>query len=225
MKEMLSRRFKRTAAVRAAREREESLTLARTGGRDEWGETASFEAASRVEAEEARAGAEIGDSQAEIAAKSEQRNTNGSSEGGWAVLPDLVVVDGGKGQLSSAQQVMRELGLLDVPMVALAKREEEIFLPGRSQPVVLSGRSEALRLLQRVRDEAHRFSNSYNRKLGAKRATRGKLDSVPHIGPVRKKALMREFGTLKGIKEASMEQLLAVPGMDQTAALSLKEHL
>jgi excinuclease ABC subunit C len=91
--------------------------------------------------------------------------------------------------------------------------------------VVLNGRSEALRLLQRVRDEAHRFSNSYNRKLGAKRATRGKLDSVPHIGPVRKKALMREFGTLKAIKEASIEQLMAIPGMDQAAALSLKEHL
>jgi excinuclease ABC subunit C len=120
---------------------------------------------------------------------------------------------------------MRELGLLSVPMISLAKRAEEIFLPGQSRPVVLSGRSEALRLLQRVRDEAHRFSNSYNRKLGSKRATRGKLDSVPRIGPVRKKALMREFGTLKAIKEATLEQLLAVPGMDQAAAASLKEHL
>jgi excinuclease ABC subunit C len=227
MKEMLSRRFKRTAAVRSAREREATLAVAQTGARDDAQNVSSFEAISRIvdERRDADADAEIGESEREVAAKVERQVEAQESEGGWAVLPDLVVIDGGKGQLSAAQEVMRELDLLHVPMIALAKRAEEIFLPGRSQPVLLSERSEALRLLQRVRDEAHRFSNSYNRKLGSKRATRGKLDSVPHIGPVRKKALMREFGTLKAIKEATLEQLLAVPGMDQAAAASLKEHL
>jgi excinuclease ABC subunit C len=90
---------------------------------------------------------------------------------------------------------------------------------------VLEFRSEALRLLQRVRDEAHRFSNTYNRKLGAKRGTRGKLYSVPFVGPARKKALMARFGTLSAIKQASLDELLTVPGIDRRAAASLKEHL
>jgi len=225
MKEMLTRRFKRTATAKANEERKVALALAQSGERDAAERHSSFEAISRIDYENTQPELELGDSEAEVAAKADRPSPDGQVEGGWAVLPDLVVIDGGKGQLSAAQEVMRELGLLEVPMISLAKREEEIFLPGKSQPVVLSGRSEALRLLQRVRDEAHRFSNSYNRKLGAKRATRGKLDSVPHIGPVRKKALMREFGTLKAIKEASLDQLLAVPGMDQVAAQSLKEHL
>jgi excinuclease ABC subunit C len=222
---MLTRRFKRTAAVKAADERKATLALAHSGARQEAVKFGNYEAVTRIDFENAQSEAELGDSEAEVAAKADRKSPDGAAEGGWAVLPDLVVIDGGKGQLSAAQEVMRELGLLEVPMISLAKREEEIFIPGQSQPVVLSGRSEALRLLQRVRDEAHRFSNTYNRKLGAKRATRGKLDSVPHIGPVRKKALMLEFGTVKAIKEASLEQLLAVPGMDQTAAQSIKEHL
>jgi excinuclease ABC subunit C len=225
MKEMLTRRFKRAAVDKVAQSRQQSLALARAGSREEPALASSFEAVARLEYEQALGELELGDSAAVVAAKAEYPGPNGSSEGGWAVLPDLVVIDGGKGQLSAAQEVMHELGLLDVPMIALAKREEEIFRPGSSQPVVLNERSEALRLLQRIRDEAHRFSNSYNRKLGAKRATQGKLDSVPHIGPVRKKALMLEFGTLKGIKEASLEQLMAVPGMDRAAAESIKEHL
>lgn len=225
MKEMLTRRFKRTATVKAAEERKATLALAHSGAREAAVQFGNYEAVTRLDFENAQPEAELGDSEAEVAAKAERKGQDALTEGGWAVLPDLVVIDGGKGQLSAAQEVMSELGLLDVPMISLAKREEEIFLPGKSQPIVLSGRSEGLRLLQRVRDEAHRFSNTYNRKLGAKRATRGKLDSVPHIGPVRKKALMREFGTVKAIKEATIAQLLAVPGMDQAAAQSIKEHL
>jgi excinuclease ABC subunit C len=136
-----------------------------------------------------------------------------------------VVIDGGKGQLSAAQEAMRLAGLLDVPMISLAKREEEIFLPDRSEPIVLSTRSEALRLLQRIRDEAHRFSNNYNRKLGSKRAIRGKLDDVPNIGPVRKKELLRHFGSIKAIRDADINDLLKVRGMDRQAALSIKENL
>jgi excinuclease ABC subunit C len=225
MREMLTRRFKRAAVEKVAQARENSLALARGGAGESPGHGSDYEAVARLEYEQALGEPELGDSEAVVAAKAEAPSVNGASEGGWAVLPDLVVIDGGKGQLSAAQQVMHELGLLDIPMIALAKREEEIFVPGKSEPVMLSERSEGLRLLQRIRDEAHRFSNSYNRKLGAKRATQGKLDSVPHVGPVRKKALMREFGTLKAIREATIEQLMAVPGMDRAAAESIKEHL
>ena len=139
--------------------------------------------------------------------------------------PDLVVIDGGKGQLSAAQEVMRDAGLLDVPMIGLAKREEEVFMPGHSDPLILPQRSGALRLLQRVRDEAHRFSNSYNRQLGSRRAVRSKLDMVPGIGPKRKKELLRHFGSLQAIREASVEELSAVSGMDKAAANSIKENL
>lgn len=232
MQEMLTRRFKRAAAERSAVERVDALMAARNGETRRPAPGAEYEAEAREWSEINDNDAELGDSVGEISRKEERLENNGAdernhaaSEGGWAVLPDLVVIDGGKGQLSSAQQVMRELGLLDVPMISLAKREEEIFLPGRSEPIVLEFRSEALKLLQRLRDEAHRFSNSYNRKLGAKRGTKSKLDSVPHIGPVRKKALMKQFGTVKGIAEATIEQLMAVPGMDRAAAASLKEHL
>jgi excinuclease ABC subunit C len=141
------------------------------------------------------------------------------------VLPDLVVIDGGKGQLNVAYELLTSVGLRDVPLISLAKREEEVFLPGRSEPVVLDVRSEALKLLQRIRDEAHRFSNSYNKKLGSKRGTKSKLDEVPLIGPVRKKALYQKFGSLKGMREATVEELMSVKGMDRAAAQSIKEHL
>jgi excinuclease ABC subunit C len=231
MREMLSRRFRRTAAERAEAERDRALAAARNGDRDEPAPGAAHEATARVEEEqrEEQVAPALGDTVEELAQKERQHAAGSGSDkanwSGWAVLPDLVVIDGGKGQLSSAQQVMKEVGLLDVPMIGLAKREEEVFLPGRSDPVILPARSEALYLLQRVRDEAHRFSNSYNRKLGAKRAVRGKLDQVPGVGPKRKKELMRHFGSLKAIREATIEELSAVPGMDKAAALSIKENL
>lgn len=233
MQEMLTRRFKRAAAERASAEREKALALAHRGVRDDGAPGAEYEAEAREREESSWNEAELGDTVAEIAQKAERLDwagengtaDRGGTEGGWAVLPDLVVIDGGKGQLSRAQDVMETLGLLDIPMISLAKKDEEIFLPGRSEPVVLESRSEALKLLQRVRDEAHRFSNTYNKKLGAKRGIKSKLDAVPRIGPVRKKALMKYFGSVKAIKEASVEDLLAVPGMDRAAADSLKEHL
>jgi excinuclease ABC subunit C len=235
MQEMLTRRFRRAGTERAAVERTEALARARAGDRDEPAPGTDFEAAARVQTEQGGGvEATMGDTVAELAEQSRelvraQRNgvANGDSSNwsGWSVLPDLVVIDGGKGQLSAAQEVMRQVGLVDVPMIALAKREEEVFLPGRSEPVILPRRSEALHLLQRVRDEAHRFSNNYNKKLGAKRGVRGKLDDVPHIGPKRKKELLRHFGSIKAIREASVEDLLAVEGMDRVAALSLKENL
>lgn len=229
MQEMLARRFRRAATERSMAEREDSLERARAGERNEPSPGHSHEAMLRIQSEEEDAqgsaagengGPEYGEQPGGANGQSDRASWNG-----WAVLPDLVVIDGGKGQLSAAQEVMRSVGLLEVPMIALAKRAEEVFLPGRSEPVILSLRSEGLRLLQRIRDEAHRFSNTYNKKLGAKRAVRGKLDVVPHIGPKRKKELMLHFGTVKAIREATVEELLQVKGMDRVAALSLKENL
>jgi excinuclease ABC subunit C len=227
MEEMLTRRFKRSAAERSAFERAEAMENARDGDRDEPAPGADFEAAARLEYEQATGEIDTADSESEMAAKAERSGDRAAAAaaGGWAVLPDLVVIDGGKGQLARAYAVLRGLGLHDIPVISLAKRDEEIFLPGRSEPVILEFRSEALRLLQRVRDEAHRFSNTYNRKLGSRRATRGKLDSVPYVGATRKKALMARFGTVSAIKQASMEELLTVPGIDRRAAASIKEHL
>ncbi len=231
MSEMLGRRFRRQSAEKAARQRSQSLAIARAGDRDEPAPSTGYEALSRFAEEDAEGAheARMGDSVGVLAAKAHASEDDPTSsqteEGGWAVLPDLIVIDGGKGQLNAVVRVLHEAGLRDVPVISLAKQREEIFLPGQSEPMLLPERSEARRLLQRVRDEAHRFSNTYNRKLGIKRATRGKLDEVPLIGPVRKKALMRHFGSLKAIRAASTEELLAVQGMDRAAALSIKENL
>lgn len=231
MREMLGRRFRRTAAERAATARSQALSLARAGERDIQAPTDHVEANARrrEEALQARTQPELGDSTQELAQKEEAQEQGaeaaGWHENGWAVLPDLLVIDGGKGQLGVAVEVLQEVGLTDIPVISLAKREEEVFMPGRPEPAVLDKRSEALHLLQRIRDEAHRYSNTYNRKLGAKRATRGKLDTVAHIGPVRKKALMRRFGSLDAIRNASIEELASVKGMDRAAAQSIKEAL
>lgn len=235
MQEMLRRRFKRAGAERSNEERQHALQRAEAGDRDEPAPSADYEALARIveEAVEESGAPELGDSVGELVAKDHAKsNGNGSvlpdtrwEKSGWAVLPDLLVIDGGKGQLAAAYAVLKEVGLADVPIISLAKREEEVFLPNRPDPVILSQRSEALKLLQRIRDEAHRFSNSYNKKLGSKRGTRSKLDEIPHIGPVRKKALYRHFGSVKAIRDASIDDLLAVKGMDRTAATSIKEHL
>ncbi|HYO48462.1 MAG TPA: excinuclease ABC subunit UvrC [Chloroflexia bacterium] len=233
MAEMLSRRFRRPAASGSNIERAGALALARAGVRHHPAPGADHEAAVRSEEDVSNAttDARLGDSIEELAVKERLLEADGKSAGAgwqeseWAVLPDLVVIDGGKGQLASAHAVLREAGLTDIPIISLAKRIEEIFLPNNPTSIILPPSSEGLKLLQRIRDEAHRFSNSYNKKLGSKRATRSRLDMVPSIGPVRKKALLRHFGSLQAIKAASMEDLLAVKGMDKAAALSIKEHL
>ncbi|MGI8588777.1 MAG: excinuclease ABC subunit UvrC [Chloroflexia bacterium] len=144
---------------------------------------------------------------------------------GWAVLPDLIVIDGGKGQLSAAVEVMAEVNLSDIPIIGLAKQQEEVFAPGKSLGIMLPREGEALHLLQRIRDEAHRFAIGYHRKLRSTRAFKGKLDEIPGIGPKRKTALLKQFGSLKKMREASIEDLAAVPGMDRRAAEKLKELL
>ena len=140
----------------------------------------------------------------------------------WAYIPDLVIVDGGKGQLSAAAAVMDELELSEIPIVGLAKQNEEIFLKNRPDPVLLPRTSQALYLVQRVRDEAHRFAVTYHRTLRGKAGVRSQLDDVPGIGPTRKKALLRKFGSLKGLRAASVDDLATVPGMTRKAAETLK---
>lgn len=136
-------------------------------------------------------------------------------------LPSLVVIDGGKGQLSSALEVIRGLGLHDLPVVGLAKREEEIFKPGCSESILLDRDSASLHLIQRIRDEAHRFAITYHRKLRAKRNLVSVLDHVEGIGPKRRLALRKTFKNIDAMKEASVEELAAVEGMNIKAAQTL----
>lgn len=146
-------------------------------------------------------------------------------ETSWASLPDLVIIDGGKGQLGAALEVFDELDITEIPVVGLAKENEELYLPGRSQPVMLSRTSQSLFLVQRIRDEAHRFAITYHRNLRGKRSIGSALDEIPGIGPARKRALLRQFGSVKAIREADMEALLAVPGINQAAAEAIKREL
>ena len=145
-------------------------------------------------------------------------------ETGWAV-PDLVIVDGGKGQLSAAVGVMSELGITDVPLSGLAKRFEELYQPGQPAPVVLPRRSQALYLVQRIRDEAHRFAITYHRDVRGKRALRSELDDIAGVGPGRKKALLKRFGSVRRIREASVDEVAATPGISRDLAERLKAHL
>lgn len=148
-----------------------------------------------------------------------------TGEGTWAIIPDLVLIDGGRGQLNAALEVRQELGLDSIPMVSLAKENEEVFIAGKSQPVRIAKDSPALHILQRARDEAHRFAISYHQKLRHKEGISSVLDSVPGIGPRRKKALLRKFGSIEAIKEASLEELGQTEGITLTLAQKVKQYL
>lgn len=149
------------------------------------------------------------------------------SDESWRAVPDLVIIDGGKGQLGIAVEVLEELGLFgQFPVVGLAKQEEEVFRPRLSDPLWLQRGSPALHLIQRIRDEAHRFAITYHRNLRSKEQTRSKLDDVRGIGPARRKALLTYFGgDIDRIRQASIEELVAVPGMTRRSAESLKAQL
>ena len=149
----------------------------------------------------------------------------GTGVDSFGVIPDLVLIDGGKGQLSAALEVFLELGLDDVPLASLAKENEELFVPHSPEPIVLPRDSQALYLVQRIRDEAHRFAIPYHRNLRSKSSLRSPLDNVTGIGPKRKRMLMRRFGTLKGIKEAAVDDLASVPGMTRSLAIRLKQTI
>ena len=143
----------------------------------------------------------------------------------WDVAPGLVIIDGGKGHLSAALDVMRDLGLRDVPVCGLAKREEEIFVQDMDDPIRLPPTSEALYLVQRARDEAHRFAISYHRKLRRKEQRRSVLDSIPGIGPKRRRALLRKFGSVNGIRAASVDDVAATVGFTRRLAETVKRSL
>jgi excinuclease ABC subunit C len=143
----------------------------------------------------------------------------------WAIMPDLVLIDGGKGQLNAAVEVMKELGVDSIPAAGLAKENEEIYLPGQSQPIVLPKSAIALKLLQRLRDEAHRFAISYFQNVHKKRTFSSALDDISGIGPKRKKALLKSFGTVRGIREASLDEVAAVEGINRELARKIKESL
>ena len=140
-------------------------------------------------------------------------------------MPDLVLIDGGKGQLSSALEAMLYQGLREVPLASLAKKNEELFVPDSPEPIVLPRNSHALFLVQRARDEAHRFAVTYHRAARQKSSIKSALDLVPGIGPKRKKSLIRKFGSVKRIKEAPIEEVAASPGMTATLAAKVKEYL
>ncbi|MDO8636501.1 MAG: excinuclease ABC subunit C, partial [Dehalococcoidia bacterium] len=139
-------------------------------------------------------------------------------EGTWAIKPDLLLVDGGKGQLNAALEVLREAGV-DIPAAGLAKENEEIYVPSQSQPIILPRNSPALFLLQQLRDEAHRFAVTYHRKVRSRGEVKSALDGVPGIGPRRKRALLQKFGSVRGIREATVEEVAMVVGGKALAEL------
>ncbi|MCC6268682.1 MAG: excinuclease ABC subunit UvrC [Dehalococcoidia bacterium] len=143
---------------------------------------------------------------------------------GWET-PDLVIIDGGRGQLGAAVQVMRELGVHHIPAVGLAKRFEELFVPDEDEPVVLPRGSEALYLVQRLRDEAHRFAITFHRQVRGKSSIQSALDTIPGIGPKRKKALLRKFGSVKQIREADVAEIASTVGFTSALAEKVKAEL
>src|SRR6056297_1603735 len=140
-------------------------------------------------------------------------------------LPDLILIDGGKGQLNAALTVLEELGLADMQIIGLAKREEEVFVPNREKPIIIPKNSAALHLLQRVRDEAHRFAVNYHRKLRSRRITHSMLERIPGIGPKKKKALLQHFGSLAKIRLADRSELKEVEGISDKLAEVISDYL
>jgi excinuclease ABC subunit C len=157
----------------------------------------------------------------------EQSNTPGKKpDPSFSRLPDLLIVDGGKGQLARGVEVLQKFGLLGkVPVVGLAKQEEEIFVPGRKESILLPRHSQGLYMVQRIRDEAHRFAITAHRNRRTRQGLASTLDTIPGIGPRRRKVLLQSFGSLDGIRSASLEQIAALPGFTDKLAHSIKAHL
>ncbi len=143
----------------------------------------------------------------------------------FVTLPDLVIVDGGKGQLGVAVTELQRLGLHDLPIIGLAKEHEEVYRPGESQPVIIPHERGALKLLQRIRDEAHRWANGYHQLLLGRRVAESILDDCPGVSKARKAALLKAFGSVTRLRKASEEQIAAVPGISKTLARQVLEFL
>ena len=162
---------------------------------------------------------------AEMLRRRFKRAETDSADESFGSRPDLIIVDGGKGQLHAAMDVMKEMGREELRIVSLAKRLEELWVPGRGESVLLPRTSQALYLVQRIRDEAHRFAITYHRNVRQRATVSSQIDTVPGVGPARRKALIKAFGSVRGIKAASAEEIAAVPGMNASLAATVKEHL
>ena len=158
-------------------------------------------------------------------AKSSDAGAPSSDDGAWYTVPDLVLIDGGRGHLSTALQVFLEQGIDHIPLASLAKENEELFTPQVSEPIILPRGSDGLFLVQRARDEAHRFAITFHRQRRNRRTIASAMDGVQGIGPKRRRMLLRRFGSVRGVKEASLEEIAAVPGMTVKLAGRLKEYL
>jgi excinuclease ABC subunit C len=146
-------------------------------------------------------------------------NERGDKPGKFAYPPQLLLVDGGKGQVSAAKRVVDELGLTDeIPVAGLAKRFEEVYVPDRSEPVAIPRGSEALFMLQRIRDEAHRFANTFHRERRSKRMTSSALDGIPGLGEVRRKKLTKALGGVNAVKRADLDVLKALSFLPDSVA-------
>jgi len=148
-----------------------------------------------------------------------------ASDEKWSITPDLILIDGGKGHLNAALEVMKGLELDSIPATSLAKEKEDVFIAGKTEPLDIPQTSAALYLLQRVRDEAHRFALGYHQKLRHKESIASALDSISGIGPKRKKALLKKFGSVRGVKEASIDELATVAGITTNLADKVKKRL
>ena len=154
-----------------------------------------------------------------------KRSRDASIPDTWTILPDLVLIDGGRGQLNAARSAMAETGAGFISIASLAKENEEIFIPHKAGPIILPRSSPGLQLLQRLRDEAHRFALGYYQKIRKKETFASALDAIPGIGPKRKRALLKQFGSARAIKEASIDDLAATTGMTRSLAKKIKEYL
>ena len=152
-------------------------------------------------------------------------NVKTSGKNAWGIEPDLVLIDGGKGHLGAALQVFLELGINDIPLASLAKENEELFIPMMSESIMLPRNSQGLYLVQRARDEAHRFAITFHRERRSKKSVQSALDLVPGIGPKRKRMLIRRFGSVRGVSSASVDEIAAVPGMTLSLARSVKNYV
>ncbi|HKS69031.1 MAG TPA: helix-hairpin-helix domain-containing protein [Ktedonobacterales bacterium] len=221
----------RRVTAEDAEDAEEGTERSTTEGTEETeahGEGATAEAAEGTEGTEADEVAAVAASALAEAEDALLAETPGNS---WAQMPDLVIVDGGRPQLNAALAVLDDLGVA-VPVVGIAKEDhgsisthEEVYLPDEAQPVVPPRGSQALYLLQRVRDEAHRFAITYHRQVRSTKTFKSVLDEIPGIGPKRKKALIRRFGSARAIAAAPLEELTAVEGINRELAERIKEHI
>ncbi|HJW36732.1 MAG TPA: helix-hairpin-helix domain-containing protein, partial [Actinomycetes bacterium] len=160
-----------------------------------------------------------------LASERDQPEDDGGRRRKFAYPPNLIVVDGGRPQLAAALEAVRASASPDLPVVSLAKRMEEVYVPGTPDPVVIPRTSEALYLLQRVRDEAHRFAITYHRKLRDRSMTRSVLDGIPGVGETRRRQLVRHFGSARKAAQASLEELEQVPGVGPQLAKVVYDHL